>query len=305
MVAPTWWSLADDQGNLVSRADPAYVRQAHHLGYRVWPVVNNAVGTGASRRFDPDLARAVLSDAKRRDHLVQQIVAVALTHGVDGVNLDFENLHPDDRDSLTLLTQQLAPLARNARLSLSIDVALAPAASLGGSPHYDLGALSGSVDYVVLMAYDEHPTGSPVAGPVASLPWVEAGLLGVLEEVPAERLLLGIPFYTHLWREEHRPAAGRRPTSSVLGMAEVETWLGQTQAARQWDSRSRQHYAEHREADVTYRVWIEDETSVAARAQMAVRHGLAGVAAWRRGYERESIWEVIRAVLARSPSAGR
>ncbi|HAI21022.1 MAG TPA: hypothetical protein DCM14_03890 [Clostridiales bacterium UBA8153] len=178
VVAPTWFSLAGDQGNLVDRADPAYVTWAHQRGYGVWGVVNNAFDP--DRSFDPDRTRAVLTSVERRERLIQQILLFCQTYRLDGINLDFEHVYPQDRDQLTQLAREVGSLAREMGLVVSIDVT--PRSTRpNGSLCYDRRALANVLDYVILMAYDEHPAGSPVAGPVASLPWVQTALLGVLE----------------------------------------------------------------------------------------------------------------------------
>jgi len=153
------------------------------------------------------------------------------------------------------------------------------------------------VDYMAVMTYDETPAASPVAGPVASLPWVERGLVGVLEEVPREKLLLGVPFYTRLWKETSLGGGRVRTTSRALSMEEAESLLRERGLSPRWDPDAGQHFATFEEGGSRYRIWLEDDRSMAARASLVVKYGLAGIASWRRGYEKPSTWKVIAAEL--------
>ncbi|HHY96193.1 MAG TPA: glycosyl hydrolase, partial [Firmicutes bacterium] len=154
-------------------------------------------------------------------------------------------------------------------------------------------------DYLAVMTYDEHYAGSPRAGSVASLPWVEKGIQGLLGEVPAQRLLLGIPFYTRLWKEEKSPEGRIKVSSRALGMADAEAAVAAAGAVPVYDAKSGQDYAEWTQEGATYRIWLENERSLQSRVQLVHRYGLAGVACWRRGFEREDIWPFMAAHLRR------
>ncbi len=288
VVSPTWFHLQDEEGNLRNLADPVYVSWAHGRGYRVWALVTN--------KFDKDLTRAVLKSPAKRQKVIDQLLIFTSMYDLDGINIDFENMHPEDRDLLTQFMRELTPLAHEQGLTVSIDVTM-----ISGSPNwsliYDRPALAEIVDYVALMAYDEHWGSSPVAGPVASLPWVEKGLQAVLEEVPAEKLLLGIPLYARLWKEEMQEGGGVKVSANAYSMGRVQEILKREQAEVVWDNRARQNYAEYQDGEVLYRVWIEDEESIRQRVELVNQYNLAGIASWRRGLEDPEIWDVIHRIL--------
>ncbi|MEW5933562.1 MAG: glycosyl hydrolase family 18 protein, partial [Bacillota bacterium] len=154
-----------------------------------------------------------------------------------------------------------------------------------------------AADYLAVMTYDEHYAGSPRAGSVASLPWVEQGIRGLLEEVPPGKLLLGIPFYTRLWKLERPPGGAPKLTSRALGMEEVEALLAERGIEPTFDPASGQDYARWEEGGATFQVWLENERSILARLKLAAKYGLAGVASWRRGFEKPAVWDVIAAEL--------
>jgi spore germination protein YaaH len=218
-------------------------------------------------------------------------------YNLDGINIDFENMHFHDRDLLTQFMRELTPLAHEQGLTVSIDVTMI-SNSLNWSRIYDRPALAEIVDYVALMAYDEHWANSPVAGPVASLPWVERGLQAVLQEVPAEKLLLGMPFYARIWKEEMLEGGDVEVSANAYSMARVQETLKEKKAAVSWDERAKQNYAEYREGDILYRVWVEDAESIRQRVELVHKYNLAGVASWRRGFEKPEIWQIIQDALA-------
>ena len=288
VVSPTWFHLRDEEGNLRNLADPAYVSWAHNRGYQVWGLVTN--------NFNRDLTHEVLKSPAKRQKVIDQLLLFCSMYNLDGINIDFENMHFEDRDLLTQFMRELTPLAHEQGLTVSIDVTMI-SRSLNWSLIYDRPALAEIVDYVALMAYDEHWGSSPVAGPVASLPWVERGLKAVLEEVPPEKLLLGIPLYARLWKEEMQEGGGVKVSANAYSMGRIQEIIRREKAEVVWDERAQQHYAEYQKGDILYRVWIEDEESIRRRIELVHKYNLAGIASWRRGLEDPKIWPLIHQLL--------
>ncbi len=292
VVSPTWFHLNDEEGNLRNIANPLYVTWAHEQGYQVWALVTN--------NFDKELTHQVLKSPSKRQKVIDQLLSFAALYEFDGINIDFENMYYEDRDLLTQFVRELTPLAHEQGLTVSIDVTI-KSTSRNWSMIYDRKALAEVVDYVALMTYDEHWAASPVAGSVASLPWVEAGLKGVLEEVPPEKLLLGIPFYTRLWKEEMLPGGGSNVSSNAYSMGRIREILEAQDVTLVWDHQAQQNYAEYTEDDIVYKVWLEDEESIRRRVDLVDKYNLAGVATWRRGFEDPEIWDIIAAGLEGRP----
>jgi spore germination protein YaaH len=295
VVSPTWFSIADDAGTVKNKADARYVRWAHSKGYKVWALVDNG--------FDPKRSTAILKDLERRESVIQQLLAYAALYGLDGINVDFENVNYDDRALLVQFVRELAPLCREQGLVVSMDVTV-KSTSLNWSMVYDRKALGEAVDYLMLMAYDQYTTGSRVSGSVGTLPWAEQGVQGLLEDVPPQKVILGVPFYTRLWREETKSGVFTI-TSRALGMEQVEEILRSNQAVIQWDASARQNYAVYREGGAQCRAWLEDESSMALRVELVQKYALAGIASWRRGFEKPSIWYTIANGLAAGSSQVR
>lgn len=293
VVSPTWFHLKDEEGNITNLADMDYVHWAQEQGCQVWALFSN--------NFDKDLTRAVLGSPQKRQYMINQLLIYAELYQLDGINLDFENMYLEDKENFVQFTRELAPLLHEQELTLSVDVTFI-SSSIHWSQIYDRKALAQTVDYIMVMAYDEHWGSSPTAGSVSSLPWVEKNLEAILKEVAPEKLVLGVPFYTRLWQEEEGEEEGSMKVSSrAFSMSGIEALLKEQGAEPVWDERAGQFYAEYTTEEGRFRTWLEEETSMASRIHLVRKYDLAGVASWRRGFERPEIWQTIENVLTQRP----
>lgn len=292
VVSPTWFELKDGNGTLLNKADPGYVQWAHQRGYQVWGVVTNG--------FNPDWTQSVLGSYDKRENLIAQIVHYAHLYDLDGINIDFENVYVEDKERLVQFVREMTPYLHELGLAVSMDVTI-KSSSDRWSRFYDRAKLAEVVDYIAVMTYDEHWASSPIAGSVASLPWTERGLQGVLEEVPAEKLLLGVPFYTRLWKETKQPDGSVKVTSKALSMAGASEWIKERKLTPTLDEDSGQLFVRYEDpADgAVYKMWLEDVTSMQKRVALVHKYNLAGIASWRRGFEQPEIWKAINDGLNR------
>jgi len=285
VLSPTWFTLSGPDGSVASKADKAYVAEAKRRGVRVEPLFANG--------FNPDRTRAFLSDPPARARSVAQILGFCRSLGLDGINVDFENVFDDDRDRLTSYVAELSHALHASGLRVSIDVTV-----VSGKPNwsacYDRGALGKIVDAVVLMAYDEHWRSGPVSGPVASIGWVERAVAELAALVPPEKIWLGIPLYTREWEEVPANGGWQKTGARALSMADAEARLAKNGAVPAWDAVAGLYYGEYLKDGKRYRIWLEEERSLALKAAMVGRFGLGGVAAWRRGFEKPEAWRVIQ-----------
>ncbi|WP_232697838.1 glycosyl hydrolase family 18 protein [Brevibacillus daliensis] len=290
VVSPTWFELMDDQATIGNKADASYLRWAHSQGYKVWAVVTNG--------FNPDWTKAMLSDYNMREKMINQLLQYTNMYNVDGINIDFENVYLEDKERLVQFVRELTPYLHEQNVTVSLDVTMMHGSDRW-SNFYDRKALAKTVDYIMLMAYDEHWASSPKAGSVASLPWVENGLKEVLTEVPKEKLLLGVPFYTRLWKEVVQPDGTTKVTSRALYMSGAERWMNEKKVKPTYDEATGQNFVTYKDPkeNATYKMWLEDETSIQKRIEIAKKYELAGVATWRRGFEEPQYWKFIQEKL--------
>lgn len=284
VISPTWFAVVDDKGTIASKGDRAYVAAAHQKNVQVWALVSNS--------FNRDMTKSILANGQAQDNIIKQLVTYASLYNLDGINLDFENVYDDDKDRLTAFVAKLGRALKEQKVTLSVDVTV-PSAVPFWSPCYDRKELAKIADYIMVMTYDEHWRLSPIAGSTASLPWVEKGIKAMLTEVPPQKLLLGIPFYTRLWTESTSEAGTVTVKSQTLSMDQADKVIADNDSPVVWLADKGQHYTEYYRNGNRYRVWLEDKHSIALKARLVPKYNLAGTAAWRRGFEKDEIWPVI------------
>lgn len=279
-ISPTWFSLSDNEGNFTSIASSDYVNKAHQMGLEVWGLVDNF--------SDAVDSHAVLSSTTKRAHLIDGLVQAALACGMDGINIDFEQIQEETGEHFVQFIRELSIPCRANGLVLSVDNYV----PIGNTDHYGRREQGIVADYVIIMGYDEHWSGSSEAGSVASIDFVEAGVEKTMEEVPAEKIINAVPFYTRVWKTQ-----GSEVTSEAVGMGTAEKFLANHGVSAQWDEATCQNYAAFEEDGVLYQVWLEDAQSIQVKLNVMANHGIAGVGAWKLGLEDPAVWNVIDAYL--------
>jgi spore germination protein YaaH len=283
VVSPTWYDIAAVDGTVKDRVSQNYINWAKSHQYQIWPLITNG--------FDPDLTSAVLASTAIRESIIAHVFESVRKHDMDGLNIDFENVYLKDRDLVTQFIRELTPIFREAGLVVSVDVTILSSSEMW-SMFYDREEIGKIVDYVAVMTYDQHWGSSPVAGSVAQYGWVENGLRGILELVPPEKVLLGLPFYTRLW-EEKEVQGELKVSSRALSMPQAQQLIKNRNLELIWDESSGQYYSEYRESNSRYRIWVENERSIDLKSSLIHRYNLAGAASWRRGFETQDIWELL------------
>ncbi len=277
VISPTWFALTNNAGDFSSFASKAYVEKAHSMGLEVWGLIDNF--------SNPDVdTYEVLSYTSKRAYLIDKLVQTALEYDLDGINIDFEGLSQDAGEHFIQFIRELSVLCRENGIVLSVDNYV----PMGYTDHYNRGEQGVFADYVIIMGYDEHYNGSPEAGSVASIGFVEDGIRKTVEQVPAEKVINAVPFYTRIWKSE-----GANLTSEAVGMEMAEQFVSNHNIEVRWDETTCQNYGEIQEGGVFYQVWLEDEHSIEAKLNIMEKYHIAGVASWKLGFEKPSIWEVI------------
>ncbi len=278
VIAPTWFSLQDSEGTLLSYADKGYVDQAHASGLKVWGVIGDVSGTEVS-------TGEVLADTEKRAYIIQQLLDSAAGTGMDGINVDFESIREESAPQFLQFLKELCLAAHSRGLVVSVDN-FVPVYT----KYYKRAEQAKTVDYIVIMGYDEHTASSEEIGSVASLPFVEQGIADTLSEVGKEQVINAIPFYTRAWTEIFGETM---PRSEALGMDQAASFAAEHGITLTWDRAAGQNTGSAETAEARYSIWMEDEQSVEEKMKLIQTYDLAGVAQWRLGFERDTVWEII------------
>ena len=292
VISPTWFYLNDNNGNLANLASLDYVNYCHSQGVEVWALVSNL------ENKDADSAE-VLTHTSKRQNLVNQIVSMAIQYNLDGINLDFESLNQSKvGDAYIEFVRELSIKCANNGIVLSIDNYV----PTSYTAFYNRAEQANFADYIVIMGYDEHYAGGD-AGSVSSIGWVKQGVADTLTEVPADQIILGMPFYTRVWQLTPKDTSSKDSSDSndssydvsskIYGMRAADALLTDNDVTKTWDQESGQNYAEFTSGDSTFKVWLEDASSAEERLKIVKDNKLAGASFWKLGFETSDIWNTI------------
>lgn len=259
----------------------SYMDYAKGNGYDVWPMYKTDFSLSTSHNF--------LNNAKARQTALELLVKYASKYKIDGINFDFENIYVADRALLTKHIREVTLALHEMGLITSADVTRKELSSSVWSMCYDRDSISETVDYVMLMAYDQYYAGSPAAGSVAGLSWTEDTIKKTLAEVPPDKLVLGIPLYMRLWTVEK----GKVTSSKAISMQTAYKLIQENNPTYEWIEKDGQYKISWKEGSKTYMFWLENSDTVKSRIALVSKYALAGVASWRRGLEVQGIWSVI------------
>lgn len=281
VISPTWFTLADDQGNIKSLADSSYVNTAHQMGYEVWALIADF----ADSDTDGTLAASVLPYTSKRENLINKLISTAIEYNLDGLNIDFEKVKEAYSEDYLQFLRELSIKCRKNNLVLSVDNYVPS----DWSYYYDLEEQGEIVDYVVIMAYDEYNSTTGEAGPVASIGFVDQAIKDIAEDVNSSKVIIGIPFYTRVWQEDGNNAL----SSKTYGMSSINDIISNKGLTKNWLSDLGVNYCEYEDNGSTYKMWIEDAQSIEEKMKLINKSNAAGVASWKLGLEDPSIWNII------------
>ena len=284
VISPTWFALSDNNGNFTNLASMDYVNLAHDMGLEVWGLVDNFTNEGVD-------TYEVLAGLGTRTHLIDGLIETALAYGLDGINIDFEEVSLDAGQPFIEFIRELSIACRKNGIVLSIDNYV----PMGYNDHYNRKEQGIVADYVIIMGYDEHHKSSDTAGSVASIDFVENGIANTVADVPANKVINAIPFYTRIWETR-----GTTVESQAVGMEMAQQYIKDHNITTAWDEKTCQNYGEYQSGDSYYQVWLEDEDSIRVKLNIMDKYGIGGVAAWKLGFEVDSIWDVIEEYMNQS-----
>lgn len=281
IVSPTWYELKNSTGEISSKYNSSYYSKAKEYGYKIWPIITNGID---SVNYSYDDTSNLLNSEKNRENFIKNLLKICKDNNLDGINMDFESMKVDDRELYSQLIKEMAPIFRKNNITLSVDMYFVS--------YIDRKVVGKFSDYVILMGYDQRGTWSSEAGSISECKWVEKNVMSLINDSKIEnsKIILGVPFYTRLWTQNN---SNGNLSTKIYTMSNCIDFLKRYKLEATYDEASGQNYAEYTSGNLTYKLWIEDDTSMKNRVDIINKYNLAGISAWRRGLEYNSIWNVI------------
>lgn len=278
VIAPTWIQLTGSDGAYVNYSSRDYVDKAHAEGLMVWAVMDNFNQPGVTQDFNTG---SYFASAANRRGMISRLMSDAVNYDYDGLNIDFEGLARESGESFIQFIRELSVSCREHRIILSVDNYV----PYDFNDFYRLDEQGVFADYVAVMLYDEH-TSDP--GPNASLSYVRYGLDETAADVPAERIIAGLGFYTRLWTTENGQTSAK-----TLSLESAAQYADEHGMELSWDNSLGQYYGELNDGGALIQLWLEDENSLAAKMAVVRECGAGGTAVWRLGYDTDAAWQAI------------
>lgn len=282
VVSPTWYELQNTSGEISSKFSQDYYNKAKENGYKIWPIVTNGID---SANYMPADTSAMLNSEKSRENFIKNLLKIAKDNKLDGINIDFESMKEEDRLVYTQFIRELAPILRNEGLKVSVDMYFVS--------YIDRKGIGAASDYAILMGYDQRGGWSSEAGSISEISWVDNNIDALINSsnIPAEKIILGVPFYSRLWTQK---SGDSKPTTKVYNMQDCQEFLKTNNLTATLDEKSGQNYAEYTKGSVTYKLWLEDIESLKKRIELVNKYNLAGISGWQKGLETDNVWDTIR-----------
>lgn len=285
-VSPTWYKAIDASGNISSMADWDYISTVHDAGMEIWPLISDFTSTDADAGWDE---AALFANTAARRNLISNIINEIETYGYDGINIDFEKVPADSARDYKQFIRELSIECRKAGVVFSLDNYV----PRPYNTQYSRAVQAECADYVIVMGYDEHYAGSEEAGSVASISFVTDGIDGTLKEVPKEKVINALPFYTRLWMESVDESGNVKLSSKTYSMQGALDIVAELGTGMEWDDETKQYVAYGDVDGVKYSIWLEEDESIKAKMDVVRDRGLAGVSGWSLGMEKPSVWDII------------
>ena len=279
IIAPTWYVIKNNDGDIRSVANAAYTQSCHNKGMMVWATLNN---------FDlEDInEKTVFSSALIRKKMIDKILREIDVNYLDGINLDIEDVSQDAAEDYIQFIRELSVELTKRKIYLSVDTYI----PFAYNKHYNIKEIAQFADFVVLMCYDEHHSGSQTAGSVSSLNFVKNGIELALKEVDKDKLIVALPYYSRIWTTTPEG----KVSSSAYGSQVCESTAISQGLKFKFDETTGQNYGT--KTTLTGSVvecWLEDEVSLSLKMEEVKKYDVAGTAAWKLTQERSNFFSII------------
>ena len=283
VIVPTWFNVVSSDGTYNSLASKEYVEKAHDMGLKVWAMVENVSTEESVKNLN---TKTLMSSTSTRKKLIANLMQEAETYGFDGFNLDFESLKAEAGPHYVQFIRELSVSCRQKGLVLSVDNYV-PSSYTAFYNRREQGIVA---DYVIVMGYDEHYAGGE-AGTVSSISYVKDGIENTLKEVPKEKVINAVPFYTRVWTVNDG-----KTTSKAYGIKDAQQWVKDNNVELTWDDSLGQYYGSAVNSSGEQLIWMEENESMKLKIDLIREYDLAGVTCWKLGFETPEIWDIVSTV---------
>ncbi|WP_078432162.1 polysaccharide deacetylase family protein [Metabacillus halosaccharovorans] len=271
-LVPEWLQLSPTL-TLNSSIDKSIVSEAKAHNIKILPVVNNFI----HNKWDGDTLHQLFTTPGAEDLFIKNMLDYVRTNDLDGINIDFEAINPNDKNNFTHFMEKVYKAFHQHDLMVTLDVP-------PQNNSYDYASLAANADRMIIMLYDQHHSLSN-PGPVASSDWVKESLSKL--NIPSEKLIVGLGSYGYDWEKDSKQPA------EVIAFQDIMKMGVGTNLKIHWNKKIGNPYLRYKLNGKNHTIWFLDAATFYNQMKVAIDSGSTGIAVWRLGSEDPSIWNYI------------
>jgi cellulose synthase/poly-beta-1,6-N-acetylglucosamine synthase-like glycosyltransferase/spore germination protein YaaH/peptidoglycan/xylan/chitin deacetylase (PgdA/CDA1 family) len=271
-LVPEWLQLTPSL-TLKASTDRSIVAEAKAHDIKILPLVNNFI----NNKWDGDILHRLFTTPGAEDLFIKKMLSYVRTNDFDGINIDFEEIHQNDKDHFTHFMDKVYEAFHQHGLMVTIDVP-------PKNNSFDYASLATSADRMIVMLYDQHHSMSN-PGPVAPTDWVKESLNQL--NIPSEKLIVSLGSYGYDWEEN-----SSKPAVDMTFRDILELGSG-TNLKIHWNKETGNPYLRYEKNGKNHIVWFLDAATFYNQMKLAIDSDSRGIALWRLGSEDPSIWNYI------------
>ena len=270
VLIPDWFYF-NKEGKIVEKSDSKIDRLARENDVQIVPSITLDENSTA------DDVHNWLSNPQTQDQMIENLLSVIKTKGYQGVHLNFEDVHWEDKELYNQFVSELYNSFHQSGLLLTLFVRL-------GDETYDTKLLSGVSDHIIVKAFDQHiEQGEP--GPLASLQWTQELISQYKGSI--EKLVLCLANYGYDWNLTTGEPAVPLHFSTLMEMANREN------LKIQWDQNFFTPYVRYKAQNEEHFIGFLDAATFYNQMKIAQSYQIPSIGIWNIGSEDPTIWRLL------------
>jgi spore germination protein len=274
-------------GTLEAPADTGLIQAAE--AERVVPIMG--ITNFSATEAGSSLAHAVLSSPDIQSTLLTNVINTMRAKGYRGLNIDFENVLPGDRELYNQFLRRAVDRLHAENYFVSSSLAPKTSGTQKGLLYeaHDYPAHGEILDFVVLMTYEwGYRFGPPQA--ISPINQIRAVLDYAVTVIPRNKIMMGFQIYARDWLLPH--VKGQE--AETFSPQEAIRRATQHGAVIHYDQRAQSPFYRYTDAQGReHEVWFEDARSAQAKFNLIKQYNLRGVSYWVLGYPYPQNWVLL------------
>lgn len=283
-ISPFWYNLEED-GKLSSKggaANPHLINLAKKNNILVIPTITN--------NYDKEKTSKVLANQDVLNSHIETIYNEVVVRGYDGIDIDYENMAPENKAKFLEFIQKLAEKlhSQGKLISVTSQPKQSDSDTWAGPGAMDYLELGKVVDQFRVMTYDFHRMGN-IPGPIAPVEWIKKVGEYTKSKIPKEKIYMGIPFYGYDW------CISGSGTDGGVVWDGVQNILEKYKPTVEWDDKAKEPWFLYIDDEKnTQVIYFQNAKSISYKLDAILDLDVAGLAIWRLGSEDPENFSVIK-----------